>query len=61
VAENPVGYLGTIECPDWHFKDKVILLGDSAHTICPFLWQAVNVGLDDCRNLDIIIDKYGFG
>jgi kynurenine 3-monooxygenase len=56
-----VGYLGTIECPIWHYKDKAVLLGDAAHTICPFLWQAVNVGFDDCMYLDIMIDKYGFG
>jgi 2-polyprenyl-6-methoxyphenol hydroxylase-like FAD-dependent oxidoreductase len=37
------------------------LLGDAAHTICPFLWQAVNIGFDDCMYLDLMIDKYGFG
>lgn len=60
-SENPIGYLGTIRCPEWHYKDKVVILGDAAHTICPFLWQAVNVGMDDCFHLDKIIDKYGFG
>lgn len=44
----------------WHYKDKVVLLGDAAHTICPFLWQAVNVGMDDCFNFDKVIEKYGF-
>jgi kynurenine 3-monooxygenase len=38
----------------------VVILGDAAHTICPFLWQAVNVGFDDCLYLDKVIDQYGF-
>lgn len=59
-AENPVGYLGTIRVPLWTYKNKVVLLGDAAHTICPFLWQAVNVGMDDCMYLNKMIDKYGF-
>jgi len=52
--------LGTIRCPVWHYKDKVVVLGDAAHTITPFLWQAVNVGFDDCMYLDKVTDELGF-
>ena len=55
-----MGYLGTIKVPVWHYKDKVVLLGDSAHTITPFLWQAVNIGMDDCFYLDKMVDQYEF-
>lgn len=45
----------------WHYLNKAVLLGDAAHTIVPFLWQAVNVGFNDCVVLDQFVEKYGFG
>jgi kynurenine 3-monooxygenase len=59
--ENPVGYFGTLFTKPWHYSNKAVLLGDSAHTIVPFLWQAVNVGFNDCVTLDGIIEQHGFG
>lgn len=58
--ENAVGYFGTLFTKPWHYGSKVVLLGDAAHTIVPFLWQAVNVGFNDCVVLDQIIEKNGF-
>jgi len=45
----------------WHYLNKAVLLGDAAHTIVPFLWQAVNVGFNDCVVLDQFVEKYVFG
>lgn len=59
-TENPVGYLGTVKCETWHYKDRAVLIGDSAHTITPFVWQAVNVGMDDCLQFNRIIERTGF-
>lgn len=59
--ENPVGYFGTLFTKPWAFGERAVLLGDAAHTIVPFLWQAVNVGFNDCVVLDQLIEKYGFG
>lgn len=59
-TENQVSYIGTVKCPCWHFKDKAVILGDAAHTITPFLWQAVNIGMDDCLQLDKIVSTVGF-
>jgi kynurenine 3-monooxygenase len=53
--ENSVGYFGTLFTKPWHYGSKAVLLGDAAHTIVPFLWQAVNVGFNDCVVLDQII------
>lgn len=55
-----MGYFGTLFTKPWSYKQKAVLIGDSAHTIVPFLWQAVNVGFNDCVVLDNFIEKYGF-
>ena len=57
--ENPLGFFGTLFTKPWGYKNKAVLLGDSAHTIVPFLWQAVNVGFNDCVTLESIIEKHG--
>lgn len=46
-GKNPVGSLCTIRCPKWHFKDRIVLLGDAAHAIVPFYGQGVNCGFED--------------
>lgn len=53
--ENSVGYFGTLFTKPWHFSDRAVIIGDAAHTIVPFLWQAVNVGFNDCVVLDQLI------
>lgn len=55
VAEflaNPVGSLVTVRCFPWHWKDKVVLLGDAAHAIVPFYGQGANAAFEDCVVLD---------
>lgn len=41
----------TIRTQKWHHRDKVVLLGDSAHGIIPFYGQGMNSGFDDCLEL----------
>lgn len=47
----PTGYLGTVRCAPWHYKDRVLLVGDAAHAIVPFFGQGLNCGLEDCSTL----------
>jgi kynurenine 3-monooxygenase len=54
---NPVGLLGTVRSKPWHFEDKFLLLGDSAHAIVPFYGQGMNCCFEDCFYLDKIIEK----
>lgn len=54
---NPTGYLGTIRCQDWQYKDAV-LTGDAAHAIVPFHGQGMNAGFEDCVAMDKALDQF---
>jgi len=54
---NPTGSLMTIKCYPWVIKDKVALLGDSAHAIVPFFGQGMNAAFEDCTFLNECIEK----
>ncbi len=54
---NPTGYLGTIRCNDWHYKN-VVLSGDAAHAIVPFHGQGMNAGFEDCVAMEKALDQF---
>ena len=41
------GILGNVTNEVWHYKKTVLLIGDAAHTILPFMGQGLNLGLED--------------
>lgn len=45
---NPTSSLVTISCEPW-FKNRSLLIGDSAHAIVPFYGQGMNAGFEDVR------------
>lgn len=49
---NAASSLVTVKTNPWHYKDKVLLLGDAAHAIVPFYGQGMNAGFEDVRILD---------
>lgn len=51
----------SIKCQPYHYKEKVVLLGDSAHAMVPFYGQGMNCGFEDCLVLDELFDKYKLG
>ena len=55
---NPTGPLGTIKCSPWHYKNKNILLGDSAHAIVPFYGQGMNASFEDVSVFDAILELH---
>ncbi|KAL0490599.1 kynurenine 3-monooxygenase, partial [Acrasis kona] len=55
---NPTSGLMHVKCDPYHFKDKCVLLGDSAHAIIPFYGQGVNCGFEDVYILDEMFKKY---
>lgn len=57
---NPTGNLGTIRCFPWNVAGKALLLGDAAHAIVPFYGQGMNCAFEDCRILNLLIEKHGY-
>ncbi|AUC82373.1 NAD(P)/FAD-dependent oxidoreductase [Lacinutrix sp. Bg11-31] len=57
-SNNPTGALGTVKCSPWHYKNKNVLLGDSAHAIVPFYGQGMNASFEDVTVFDAILDKH---
>jgi kynurenine 3-monooxygenase len=55
---NPTGNLGTIRCFPWNCGGRCLLLGDAAHAIVPFYGQGMNASFEDCRVLDLLIEKH---
>jgi kynurenine 3-monooxygenase len=49
--QNPTGSLVTIRCRPWHHEDRVVLIGDAAHAVVPFLGQGMNAAFEDCSML----------
>ncbi|MBI3410860.1 MAG: FAD-dependent monooxygenase [Planctomycetes bacterium] len=54
---NPVGPLVTMRCSPWHFEDRIVLLGDAAHAVVPFLGQGMNAAFEDCTVLARCLEK----
>ena len=55
---NATSSLVTVKTDPWHYKDKVLLLGDAAHAIVPFYGQGMNAGFEDVDVLSGYIDRY---
>jgi kynurenine 3-monooxygenase len=56
---NPVVPLATIRTSLWHYRDRVVLLGDSAHAVVPFYAQGMNAAFEDCAVLDDCLERHG--
>lgn len=57
--ENPVGSLMTVKCSPWSYKDRCVLVGDSAHAVVPFYGQGMNAAFEDCTVLNACLDQAG--
>ncbi|KAI0724076.1 FAD/NAD-P-binding domain-containing protein [Fomitopsis betulina] len=56
---NPRSSLMSIKAQPYHYKDRVVIIGDAAHAMVPFYGQGLNCGLEDVRVLDIILRTEG--
>jgi kynurenine 3-monooxygenase len=45
-----------VQCDTWE-KNKILLIGDAAHTILPFYGQGLNAGFEDCIVLNKLLDQ----
>ena len=57
-SKNPRGSLGTVHVSSWHHRDRVLLLGDAAHSIVPFHGQGMNAAFEDCAAFDGLLDRH---
>ncbi|ESK96866.1 putative kynurenine 3-monooxygenase [Moniliophthora roreri MCA 2997] len=56
-THNPRSPLICTRVSPYHYRDRGILLGDSAHSMVPFYGQGLNCGLEDVRVLKVLFDK----
>lgn len=56
---NHQSSLVIVRCSPWVHKDKVALLGDSAHAIVPFYGEGMNSGFEDCKVLNDLLNEHG--
>lgn len=56
--KNPIGGLVTMRCRPWHLDGKMVLLGDAAHAVVPFLGQGMNAAFEDCTVLAECLAKH---
>jgi len=52
---NPSCRLVSVAVNPWHFRSKILLLGDAAHAMVPFYGQGMNCGFEDVLELDEIL------
>ena len=50
-TSNPVSPLLTVRCSPWHYRRRILLVGDASHAIVPFYGQGMNSGFEDCALL----------
>ncbi|OUL57984.1 FAD-dependent oxidoreductase [Pseudoalteromonas ulvae] len=55
---KPSNDLINVRSSTFHYKDKALLIGDSAHATAPFLGQGMNMALEDAYVLAELFDKY---
>jgi kynurenine 3-monooxygenase len=57
-SSNPAAAMVIVRCFPWSWKDKVMLIGDSAHAIVPFYGQGMNCGFEDCFVFDELLRNH---
>jgi kynurenine 3-monooxygenase len=48
---NPFSQFVSTRTAPWHYRDRVVLVGDAAHAVYPFLGQGMNAAFEDCLAL----------
>ncbi len=54
---NPVGDIISVRCEHYCAWGKVLLIGDAAHAMVPFLGQGINAGFEDCQVLSRVLSQ----
>lgn len=55
---RPASAFATIRTSMWHYRDRVVLIGDACHGVIPFYGQGMNAAFEDCVVLDKAIARH---
>ncbi len=55
---NPASQFYTTKTAPWYYRDRIVLIGDSCHTVVPFYGQGMNAAFEDCSVLKRCIDTH---
>jgi kynurenine 3-monooxygenase len=55
---RPISSFITVRTSRWYYKDKVVLLGDAAHSVVPFYGQGMNAAFEDASTLNRLLDEH---
>ncbi|GLZ38037.1 NAD(P)/FAD-dependent oxidoreductase [Actinokineospora sp. NBRC 105648] len=55
---QPTGHLVTVRTSQWHWRGRVVLLGDACHAVYPFYGQGMNSAFEDCVTLDGCLERH---
>jgi kynurenine 3-monooxygenase len=55
-SQSPPSSLVTVKCFPWS-RHKTLVIGDAAHAVVPFYGQGMNAGFEDCRELNLLLEK----
>ncbi|MEM7286674.1 MAG: NAD(P)/FAD-dependent oxidoreductase [Actinomycetota bacterium] len=58
-ADNPASSLVTMRTWPWHHDGDVVIVGDAAHAVVPFLGQGANAALEDVTILMDLYERHG--
>jgi kynurenine 3-monooxygenase len=56
---NRLGEFITTRTSQWYYRDHIVLLGDSCHTVTPFYGQGMNAAFEDCSIMNECIGRHG--
>ena len=57
--QHPANSMVTVKCSPWSYRDRVVLVGDAAHSIYPSYGQGANAGFEDCAVLCEYLSRHG--
>jgi len=56
---NPIVEMITTSTHPWHYKNRIVLIGDACHAVVPFYGQGMNAAFEDCVVLTECITNAG--
>ncbi|HEY8458908.1 MAG TPA: NAD(P)/FAD-dependent oxidoreductase [Blastocatellia bacterium] len=56
---NPTVEMITTSTHPWHYKNRIVLIGDACHAVVPFYGQGMNAAFEDCVVLTECVSNAG--